>query len=341
METAHRARARATCRRELEPSNDRLPNEILGLVFGRLECVDRRVRAAAVCRTWRLVALDDAAVGRHSCIRKEPSCSKTAAFHAAKSAAKAGHVDCARRIFGPHPAIDDPFDEIPRAAARSDDVDHFAWIVGQCRTDMRCVITDAASYGASRVLAHILLNEGSWLRSHHAFRGMKKAIKNGHVDCVRMLAPYCRGRDDPIAAVVARGTPAMVGLLVDAGHRLHEGACATAASWGRLDMLCYLRSIGCPWNAVTCAWAIKSRRLDILAYARNNGCPWDAQSCAAAVTTGQHQLLDQLRSVDCPWDATVCAAAAERGDLDALVRLHQAGCPMDSAVRARRRQWPP
>ncbi|AJF97743.1 ankyrin repeat protein [Pandoravirus inopinatum] len=64
METGRSMQEHGTQRRApAPPANDHLPNEILGLVFGRLQCVDRRVRAAVVCRTWRLVALDDGASG--------------------------------------------------------------------------------------------------------------------------------------------------------------------------------------------------------------------------------------------------------------------------------------
>ncbi|AVK74986.1 F-box domain containing protein [Pandoravirus quercus] len=331
METDCNMQEHGTHRRaSAPPANDHLPNEILGLVFGWLQCVDRRVRAAVVCRTWRLVALDDGAVGRRSCARKRPPCFRSPAFYAAKSAAKVGHGDCMRRIFAAHPMICDPLDEIPKAAARPDCVDHFVCALKQCRADDQCAIAEAASYGASRVLAHTLAD--SWIDPRHALWAMRKAIANGHVECVRVLAPHCRDQTESMVEVAALGTASMIDILVGAGHPLHASACATAALWGRFDMLCHLRLIGCPWDARTCAYAIRTRRLDILAYARDNGCPWDAQSCAAAVAMGQHQLLAQLRDAGCPWDATVCAAAASCGDVDALVRLQHDGCPMSEAV---------
>lgn len=220
----------------------------------------------------------------------------------------------------------------PQGGGAPDCVDHFVCALEQCRADGQCAIVEAASYGASRVLAHTLAD--SWVDPRHALWAMRKAIENGHAECVRVLAPHCRDQTESLVEVTALGTVAMIDILVGAGHPLHAIACATAALWGRLDMLCHLRSIGCPWDARTCAYAIRSRRLEILAYARGNGCPWDAQSCAAAVATGQHQLLSQLRDAACPWDATVCAAAAASScdDVDALVRLQQDGCPMSAAV---------
>ncbi|AGO82755.1 F-box domain containing protein [Pandoravirus dulcis] len=312
------------------PANDDLPNEMLALAFGWLHCMDRRVRAAAVCRTWRLVALDDGAVGRRLCARKAPRWPRTPAFCAAKAAVKAAHGDCARRIFAAHPKIDDPHCEIPKAAARSDDVAHFVWVAGRCRVDKHAVAVEAASYGASRTLAHIIGDP--WIISYDLIKPMKKAIKRDRVECVAVLARRCRGRCEPMVEAAARGTTAVVDLLLAAGHGLHTGLCATAASWGRLDMLCHLRSVGCPWDALTCAWAIEIGRPDILAYARDHGCPWDARSCAMAAATGQHQLLTQLRDAGCDWDVTATRAAAKRGDIESLMYLHRGGCPMDAAV---------
>jgi hypothetical protein len=51
--------------------------------------------------------------------------------------------------------------------------------------------------------------------------------------------------------------------------------CWSAARYGHLHILQYLRSIGCAWNAMTTQYAASEGNLPMLQWARANGCPWD------------------------------------------------------------------
>nr|UMO80040.1 F-box domain containing protein [Pandoravirus aubagnensis] len=311
-------------------SNDELANEILGLVFSWLDCVDRRVRAGAVCHSWRSVARDDGAVGRSTCLPKNLRYGEGAPLCAARSAAEAIHGDCLRRAFETHPVIDDLVGEIVNAAARSDNVAHFAYVYERARHHHEYAMVQAAEAGAARVLAHMLGDIGAY-RPSFLHRAFDKAVEYDHHQCVVLLSPHCIG-DAAVNKVAARGTTAMVDILVADGHPLQQGACAAAALNGRLAMLQHLRLLGCPWDARTYANAISSGRSDALTYVRDNGCPCDARACAAAVSGGRLALLDDLRRVGCPWDAEACVHAARRRDMDTLVYLVENGCPMRADV---------
>jgi len=54
------------------------------------------------------------------------------------------------------------------------------------------------------------------------------------------------------------------------GLEWHARVCASAASLGRLEMLKYVRSRGCPWHANT-TWAAQYH-LEVLRWSVENGC---------------------------------------------------------------------
>lgn len=314
-------------------ANDDLPNEILGLVFWWLDCIDRRVRAGAVCRLWRDVARDDGAVGRHICLPKRRRSKEHAVLRAAQSAAKAIHGGCLRRLFEAHPDIDDDhMGDIVAAAARADDVAQFVYVHERTRYFPEHSIVEAAAAGAARVLAHMLNDIGAY-RPSFLSRAFDSAVSCGRHQCVALLSPHCTGASwRPVAIAAGRGTTAMIDCLVADGHALASVACAAAASYGRLAMLQHLRSLGCPWDARTYENAISSDRPEVVAYVSDNGCPCDARACAAAVASGRRDLLEGLRRAGCPWDGGACANAARIRDIDTLMYLLDNGCPMHADV---------
>jgi hypothetical protein len=66
-----------------------------------------------------------------------------------------------------------------------------------------------------------------------------------------------------------------------------------AARFGDLDIVKYLREIGCelggPW---TCRQAAHNGRLEILKWLRDHGCPWDS---ATPTTANYHEHWDILK----------------------------------------------
>ena len=61
---------------------------------------------------------------------------------------------------------------------------------------------------------------------------------------------------------------------------LNESVCASAAKYGRLEILKYLKSFSCPWDIST-SWfaayfAIETGKTDVLKWVLENGCPVEA-----------------------------------------------------------------
>ena len=53
----------------------------------------------------------------------------------------------------------------------------------------------------------------------------------------------------------------------------NERTCAEAALYGKLEILKWLRTNGCPWDKRVCDYAIKFGYMELLKWARENNCP--------------------------------------------------------------------
>ena len=109
--------------------------------------------------------------------------------------------------------------------------------------------------------------------------------------------------------------------------------CRVAAWKGRLGVLKYLRSQGCPWDKWTCTDAAEGGHLEVLKWLRSQGCPWDESTCSYAAYGGQLHVLKWARAAGCPWSYYSCWQAAEEGHLDVLkwLRGQNPPCPWDKS----------
>ena len=69
--------------------------------------------------------------------------------------------------------------------------------------------------------------------------------------------------------------------------------------------------------------------MEILQWLRSEGCPWDASACDKAARGGHLEILKWLRSKGCPWNERAPCAAAAGGHLEVLKWLIEVGCPYD------------
>ena len=89
----------------------------------------------------------------------------------------------------------------------------------------------------------------------------------------------------------------------------------TAAFYGSLPAMQYLRSMRCYWDEWACAYAATNGHLHILQYSRENGCPWDEKTCANAADNGHLHVIQWARDNGCRWDEETCFYAVEHGHL--------------------------
>ena len=108
-----------------------------------------------------------------------------------------------------------------------------------------------------------------------------------------------------------------------------KGACSHAARCGNREVLEWLHTTGCPWEAKTCWMAARGGHLEVLKWLHNHGCPWNAWTCACAAGSGHLRVLQWAREHHCPWDWVTPAYAAEGGHLAAMQWAREQGCPWD------------
>lgn len=109
-------------------------------------------------------------------------------------------------------------------------------------------------------------------------------------------------------------------LIGDSGHatvKTHftDRVCSSAARGGHLEVLQWLRSIGCPWDSYTCSSAANGGHLDVLTWARENGCPWNASTLCRA---HHFELFKWAMVHECPRSEQAYYMAAQKGYLDIL-----------------------
>ena len=121
-----------------------------------------------------------------------------------------------------------------------------------------------------------------------------------------------------VASLAARGGKLdVLNAIHSEGHEitgLH--LCHEAAKEGHLEILQWLRSIGCNWNSNTCSAAALNGHLEVLKWARANGCNWNSGTCSHAAAGGHFEVLQWAQDNGCDYDAyTLVLAANHGGDL--------------------------
>jgi len=86
--------------------------------------------------------------------------------------------------------------------------------------------------------------------------------------------------------------------------------CPNAAKKGNIEVLKWLREIGCSWDQVMCTKAAVRGNLAMLKWLRKQRCPWNRWTCDHAASKGHLEVLKWLRENDCPWSSDVCDSAA-------------------------------
>lgn len=83
-------------------------------------------------------------------------------------------------------------------------------------------------------------------------------------------------------------------------RQLGPALCNTAASYGQIAVLEWLKANRIEWNHVTCAFAAENGRLDTLVWLRERKCPWDELTCQWAKEKGHTDVLRWARENGAP-----------------------------------------
>ncbi|AVK74620.1 Ankyrin repeat incomplete domain containing protein [Pandoravirus quercus] len=252
---------------------DDLPDELVAAVLTHIPCLDLCVSLARVCKRWRAIVYDAAALGKSLCASaaarhaflQGPLLAKKvggfrgtllkASLHSARRsrsrrrpsvvlarmlAADGGHIDCMARL-NAHP-----------------------WYDGAC-------LVPAAVHGHLGILGYAHENGCPW---HYGVCVAAEAY--GRIDCLD--------------------------YLLDKGCLGFDSACTWAAREGHLQTLQWLRARDCPWDADTCAAAARGGHLHVLDWLHRHGCQWDAETPKDAAFGGHLNCLAYAVKRGCPFD---------------------------------------
>ena len=123
--------------------------------------------------------------------------------------------------------------------------------------------------------------------------------------CLKLRTPYAVGLHSVALAIWSR----------DNGMPLAGRTFALAASYGRIDVLKYLKDSDCPWDSIGCSYAAARGYVDVLQWLRSNDYSWDALTCVYAARHNQLPALKFALDNGCPSSASVTRATAQHGHL--------------------------
>ena len=181
--------------------------------------------------------------------------------------------------------------------------------IAESRSRAKIFLSDTADHELSYLL-RIEKDDRQPIISSHSFRPLKflldsVAVRYGNLDMVK-----CCVKQQP--------------------YSMDSTSASYAAYFGQLEILQWLRTMGCEWDKQTSYNAAKSGNLKVLQWARAKGCPWDEYTCEMAASRGHLKVLKWARANHCPWNKFTCEAAAENGHLDVLQWARENRCPWDS-----------
>ena len=112
-----------------------------------------------------------------------------------------------------------------------------------------------------------------------------------------------------------------------------------AACQSDFELLRYVVEEGCPMNGATCASAASVGNLGYIMWLVERGCGWDVRVMEQAAKTDNMAILKWARAQGYPWEPSLCAIAARAGNLDLLQWLREEGCPWDRRTRLNAETW--
>jgi ankyrin repeat protein len=214
-----------------------------------------------------------------------------------------------------------------------------------------CII--AAKHGHREMLQYLIDRDFPW-----DSRITSVAASNGHFDLVKYILEIPGSHHDSIGLEIVSSNRnehdkiEMLKYLVEKGIAFDQYYIyKKAASMGCIEVLKYIRSVGCVIGREVYSSAIYAGKLDVIKYLEsidirnNNDYILAAESGQfeifkhvytlghndlylfyRAVHGGNIDIVKFLYSQGCPWDEYACQIAASRGYFDILKYLHENGC---------------
>jgi hypothetical protein len=225
--------------------------------------------------------------------------------------------------------LDDPYWLLQRYGGQFCDLETLQLAVQRGLTANDYVLQGAAESGS--------LSKVQWL---HEMRQLPLpssighwAAKGGNLELLTWLSERgCKFDMYACTAAAAVGHKPVLCYLRERGCEWDEHTAAAAAEHGHLALLKWLVSAGCPFDSTSlCADAAYSGSVEVMVYVRQLGCKLNADVMQTAAERGRLSMFQYLRAEGCAWESTAPKWAARHGHLDLLRWLHEQGCPWVAA----------
>lgn len=198
-----------------------------------------------------------------------------------------------------------------------------------CRWDERTTAT-AAHYGHIEILKWAVENGCPWnghVVIHATDRGhldilkwaidkrcpfinhelISIAVRKGHLHILEWIRDHLGGigyiDEDVMQTMVEKGKLEIAKWISEnyRGYQHKARFCTIAAKWGHLEMLQWLRSQGCEWNAKkVCLYLAKGGHSVMLLWARAHGGVWTKKCYEYAIENGHSKTAEMLIENGCP-----------------------------------------
>lgn len=131
----------------------------------------------------------------------------------------------------------------------------------------------------------------------------------------------CKSEDLSYEKVILSGNIRLLTWMLDnipydKTHRIYLFNIAVGT--GNFVMIKLLKDKDFLWNETSCMLAIQ--HIDILKWLRTNGCPWDARTFDMAVKLGDISLIKWLNEEKCPWDEYTYKIAEDNLEILSLIK---------------------
>ena len=131
---------------------------------------------------------------------------------------------------------------------------------------------------------------------------------------------------DPCSRVMLKLTCKRMNAIIVI-RRPYERMIDSAARYGHLEVLKWMRQSQVKWSAYACEIAACNGHLHILRYLRSEGCLWDTFTCLYAASNGHLEVLKWARENGCHWNSWTCKNARSNGHLEVYNWARENGCP--------------
>jgi hypothetical protein len=202
------------------------------------------------------------------------------------------------------------------------------------------LISDLAHEGAPSTKRLLRSDEFKRHTAHNMWL-VKSAARAGNIAILNWMFEKCAHKwtnieshkwINTVSKIAAEcGHEHILQWMVNSGIRIGWTAHITAAERGNFEVLHFIHKHE-KISVVAFVGAASFGRVDVMKWLREHGYEPESSAMRAAARCGRKEVMEWLRSIGMPWDKGVCVAAASRRNIETLVWVLANGAQWDPAA---------